>query len=483
MRVVSVLFFALLILGAVAWARAPEYDEAYSIFLTAGDPRPAWPQGAFSPSEVRAFYKGDASMGGIAQDLRQGDVHPPLYFWLLELWRRLAGPSWFAARLLSVLLTLCALTCLAWAAALAQIAAAPAMLFALLAYGFAYTGIVARGFALAQALNMLGLALILSAARSRLRPTQAEFHRRTCLRRRRPSAIISRSFLLWRLSSGSRASAGARCCRRWRASPPLLLLRSTSSWRSAIHVAASSSRFPPAHAVALLAKDFGAALFGGLPLYAGHAGGIVTAALIVLTVISGFFIIRNWQPQLSLFAWAMLAVPAGLFTLGLVFNNTPIEIRYLAFATPFAAVLLAQTLPKILRYAFMTLQACGIAGLMLAPSTMQPQELAARQIAGLDHSSALILLPFGNDGVGIPGPFIAAAPAWFRLQLIKPGAPPQLVRQSSVILVTLRADHSSSVSVDTLMLRLQQRCMLENRGFFSLFRKLYQNLHTSLTCH
>ncbi len=453
MRVVSVLFFALLILGAVAWARAPEYDEAYSIFLTAGDPRPAWPQGAFSPSEVRAFYKGDASMGGIAQDLRQGDVHPPLYFWLLELWRRLAGPSWFAARLLSVLLTLCALTCLAWAAALAQIAAAPAMLFALLAYGFAYTGIVARGFALAQALNMLGLALILSAARSRLRPRRLSFTAGL--------AFGAAGFSNYLAVFPALAAFVWLARQRRRALLPALAGFAAFAPASLyFFLAQRHSRrgqfepFSAAHAVALLAKDFGAALFGGLPLYAGHAGGIVTAALIVLTVISGFFIIRNWQPQLSLFAWAMLAVPAGLFTLGLVFNNTPIEIRYLAFATPFAAVLLAQTLPKILRYAFMTLQACGIAGLMLAPSTMQPQELAARQIAGLDHSSALILLPFGNDGVGIPGPFIAAAPAWFRLQLIKPGAPPQLVRQSSVILVTLRADHSSSVSVDTLMLRL-----------------------------
>ena len=87
----------------------------------------------------------------------------------LEYWRRLSGPSWFAARMLSVLITLAALAALAWLAALSRIPPATSLLFAVLSYGFAYTGIVARGFALAQLLNIIGMALILSASRNRIR--------------------------------------------------------------------------------------------------------------------------------------------------------------------------------------------------------------------------------------------------------------------------------------------------------------------------
>ena len=46
-----------------------------------------------------------------------------------------------------------------------------------------------------------------------------------------------------------------------------------------------------------------------------------------------------------LLAMATVAPPAGLLLLGLAFDNTPIELRYLAFATPFIGLLLAAALP------------------------------------------------------------------------------------------------------------------------------------------
>ena len=98
-----------LLLVLAAWLRGPEYDEAYSIFLTAGHARPPWPQGVFTAGSVRWLYAPHGSLAQIAHDLRQGDVHPPLYFWLLELWRRVAGAGWFTARLLSVGFTLAGL--------------------------------------------------------------------------------------------------------------------------------------------------------------------------------------------------------------------------------------------------------------------------------------------------------------------------------------------------------------------------------------
>jgi hypothetical protein len=155
----------LLLLGLIAHSRAPEYDEAYSIFLTAGDARPAWPSGIFTPGSVRAFYTGYASLGGISRELKTGDVHPPLYFWGLELWRGLFGASWFTARLLSVIFSLGSLSLIAWLAEAAEIPVFEALGIALLSYGFAYTGIVARNFALAQFLNLLGFLLVFQGTR------------------------------------------------------------------------------------------------------------------------------------------------------------------------------------------------------------------------------------------------------------------------------------------------------------------------------
>ena len=42
-----VLLLAALMLSAAAWNRGAEYDEQYTLFVTAGTPRPVWPQVAF----------------------------------------------------------------------------------------------------------------------------------------------------------------------------------------------------------------------------------------------------------------------------------------------------------------------------------------------------------------------------------------------------------------------------------------------------
>ena len=97
------LFLAALVLTASAWQRGAEYDEQYTLFLTAGTPRPDWPETAFPAGTVTATQTGHASLAGIARDLRATDVHPPLYFWAASVWREAFGRSLFAIRLLSVL--------------------------------------------------------------------------------------------------------------------------------------------------------------------------------------------------------------------------------------------------------------------------------------------------------------------------------------------------------------------------------------------
>jgi hypothetical protein len=195
--------------------------------------------------------------------------------------------------------------------------------------------------------------------------------------------------------------------------------------------------FSPAHAVALLARDSGAAIFGGLPLYAGHFLAPAPLALALLLLICLGFAWHRRHPHAVLFALLAIAPPCGLFILGLIFGNTPIEIGYLAFSTPYLALLLAPALPRLLLALMLSLQTAGILGLAIAPATMQPQAQAARQAAA--YPNAVIELPYGNDGVGIPGLFIAAAPDNMRLTLLRPGAMPR----AQAVVVTLAIDNES----------------------------------------
>jgi hypothetical protein len=137
-----------------------------------------------------------------------------------------------------------------------------------------------------------------------------------------------------------------------------------------------------------------------------------------------------------------MATPVGLLALGVVFHNTPIEIRYLAFGLPFVALLFAAALPRWLLGVVLAVQACAIAGLALAPATMQPQGIAARQAVALDPG-ALILVPFGNDGVGVVGPFVAALPDAARVEVLRTGFVPDLNNEPKVILAQLGVDDSS----------------------------------------
>ncbi len=461
MRIAAILLLAVLILGSAAALRPAEYDEAYSIFLTAGDARPHWPSGVFSPADVRRLYAGAASPGRIGHDLRVGDVHPPLYFWLLEYWRRGFGASWLAARALSVVVAVAALGVLARLAAMASVPVVPALLICLLSYGFAYTGIVARGFALAQLLNLVGVA--------------ATFYG---VRKSATAAVFAGGVAL-----GAAGFTNYLAC--FTGVAALLWLLLTRQWRSLAVGAAGFMLFLPAdlyfflaqkasrigqftsfswpRALGLLAKDSGAALFGGLPVYAGRYGApaalLVTLLLALLFCVCLAFVVRRWRPAYLLFALAALATPVGLLLLGLVFRNTPIEIRYLAFSMPFTALLFAAALPRLLLFLLLGVDACAVVGLLFAPSTMQPQALAARQIAAYAAPGALVLLPHGNDGVGIPGPFIQAAPENLRIKLIRSGELPDLSNEDEVFLANINADAASRAAAAEMRHALQNdRC-------------------------
>ncbi len=159
------LLLAAIVLIGAACSRGAEYDEQYTVFLLAGDARPAWPSGIFTAGEVRDRFRGTASPSQIAADLRRGDVHPPLYFWTASLWSRIAGDTLILLRLFSVLCGLGALATVGLIARRIGVPAASAMLLTLGCYAFAYTACVARGFALAQLLALLGVLLALRSGR------------------------------------------------------------------------------------------------------------------------------------------------------------------------------------------------------------------------------------------------------------------------------------------------------------------------------
>jgi len=440
----ATLLLAALILTAIAYLRPAEYDEAYSIFLTAGDPRPAWPATPFRPEDVRHLYTGQPSFAAIAQNLRIGDVHPPLYFWILNLWRQLFGPSWFAARLLSALFAIATLTTLSQAAKLAGVPVIPTILITLLAYAFPYTSSVARGFALAQWLNTAGLTLTLAALKAddRRLMTASGLAFSAATFANYLAIFTPLAALLWltiRHAYLPKIPAKAGIFLLCGLTPflPLDLYFFISQHAS------RRGQFPPFHpfqALALIAKDSGAALFGGLPLYASASGPAIAAALLIFFLIC---VAKAAKP--ALFTFIAFATPAGLFLLGLTFNNTPIEIRYFAFSIPSLALILA-TIPKPLLTTLIMLESLGTIGLAFAPATMQPQALAAREAASQCNPTTLTLLPFGNDGVGIPGPFIASAPDSLTILLIK-SAPPLAQLPQHIILATISADDSSRATI------------------------------------
>lgn len=421
------LAFALLALGGGAALRSTEYDETYTRLVTSPVPRPAWPAAPFTPEEVAPLLAASAPPAAIAENLRATDVHPPLYFWLAGAWRAAGGTSVEALRALSVMLALGAVAAFMAAAHLAGLPAAAVGLATALAYGFAYTGGVARGFALAHLLlGLATLAILLAWRRQRtgaaawagLAVGGASFA--NYLAAFPAAAIIAWPLvapLPWRVRLRLVAAAAA----------PFLLLQAGN-----LHffLAQRDSRpgqfepFTPLEALALLAQFNLANLLGGLPLYVeGPARHGLAAALAALGAGATLAVAWRWRalgPTRWLWLGGFAAPSAGLLVLGATFGTMPIELRYLAFAAPFAAALLAgaargwaRRLPRAAPASFallLAVQAAGTAGMVLHPATRQAYRDALATLAPALGPEALLLVPEGNDGVGIVGAVLAEAP-------------------------------------------------------------------------
>jgi hypothetical protein len=82
--------------------RAIWYDEAITLLETAGNAVPAWSAQPTPAASQKKLLVGSPTLGEVAAGLRETDVHPPVYYGLLSIWRRIGGESIEAARLFSV---------------------------------------------------------------------------------------------------------------------------------------------------------------------------------------------------------------------------------------------------------------------------------------------------------------------------------------------------------------------------------------------
>lgn len=158
-RAIEGIAFVLILLGAMvaAWVHLRHasiwYDEAVTLLTTSGHAKVDWPLGLqqFQPT---------AHLGKILVDLYQRDVHPPLYFWTLALWRLAFGSSLDVARTLSVTFTLATLVLLFRYAKRAQtgLALVPVAIYAVSSASLRYA-YDARPYAMACFLVVLTLLL------------------------------------------------------------------------------------------------------------------------------------------------------------------------------------------------------------------------------------------------------------------------------------------------------------------------------------
>jgi hypothetical protein len=468
-----------LLLGMAALLRDPEYDEGYTAFVTSSAARPVWPQHVFRAGDARAAFRPAAAPWAIAGNLRHTDVHPPLYFWTVWAWRRLCGPSLTATRMLSVAFSLGALAAVAAIAAEAGFPVLTSLVLTLGCYGFVATGIVARGFAMAQCLLLLGLLLTLYAGAER----RGESTGKTGAESGRAAG-----------AAGAGLALGAACFTNYLAAFPtgaamiwLALKRPRVAALLALgclpFILADLSffldqrnsrigQFQPLTwpgLVGAMAHALGGALLGGLPLYLPAGPPRLAVSAILGLALAGLLALPllRWRrlgragPRMLL-AMAAIATPVGLILMACASDTMPVEIRYFAFALPPLALLLAASLASLpppwrrcVIGPLLAIQAASIAGLMTRPETMQPEGAAARAAFRAVGSRGLVLLPRGNDGVGIVGAFLTAAPDGLHVLLVDPGSnlaalDADLVAWPAVTAARIAVDRNSLITLPLL---------------------------------
>jgi len=133
------------------------YDEAITLLQTAGHASPLWPQAPTPAHVAKQQFAGAPPLSTITDSLRHKDIHPPLYYWSLSLWRQWVGFSLEAARAFSLLWALATLLTLYLLLRAGGVAypLVPVAVYAM-SSGAVYVAQEARPYALAIFLTMNG---------------------------------------------------------------------------------------------------------------------------------------------------------------------------------------------------------------------------------------------------------------------------------------------------------------------------------------
>jgi hypothetical protein len=193
----------------------------------------------------------------------------------------------------------------------------------------------------------------------------------------------------------------------------------------------------------------------------------VIAGLSCLIAVLIASLISRWRriaaPDVRLLlSMATVAQPIGLVVLGFIADNAPIELRYFAFGLPFIGLLMAAALPACLRAVVLAVQVVALLGLMVRSETMQPARAVATT-AAVAVGDGVVLLPRGNDGVGIVGAFAVEAPPTMPLLAIGSDTTPREIRARaasypSATLALLEQDASSRATAGLLRAAFDDPC-------------------------
>jgi hypothetical protein len=206
-------------------------------------------------------------------------------------------------------------------------------------------------------------------------------------------------------------------------------------------------------ALSRIARYGAANLTGGLPRYVSEtARPFVTTILAIGLCLIGFHATRSR----GLLLRAAIATPLGLLALGAVFDNTPIELRYLSCSVPFVALMVASVVHcrRRMLAAVLAVQTLSVAGLIERPETMQPAKATAAAAVAIGDAD-LVVLPRGNDGIGIVGAFAREAPADMKLLVVGPDQTPDAIRARAagfrrIVLATIAVDTDSQAAVPAM---------------------------------
>jgi 4-amino-4-deoxy-L-arabinose transferase-like glycosyltransferase len=141
-----------------------EYDEAITILIAGGNGVPAWPSGVTLAATAQELLNKSLGFTDVLKDVRDTDVHPPVYYlsiWLVQL---LSGPNIFVDRCLSLVMLIGLFAWLRIWRRYVDGTPGTAALFAaiyLSLFGVYYMATTARGYALASMLLSITFASLL----------------------------------------------------------------------------------------------------------------------------------------------------------------------------------------------------------------------------------------------------------------------------------------------------------------------------------